>query len=152
MKKIIIIVVAIVVIGGVYLLLKQNNSGSNPVTTKSPRPTVAATPSPTKSPVSVSPSLIPTSTLKPNSAPVTHAVTIQGFAFKQSPLTIKKGDTIVWTNADSVPHTVTGNSGGPASPTVNPNGTYSFKFTSTGTFDYHCSFHPSMIGTVVVTQ
>src|SRR5262245_46739842 len=40
--------------------------------------------------------------------PQTYNVTIQNFSFNQSALTVKKGDTVVWTNKDSAPHTVTG--------------------------------------------
>ena len=84
----------------------------------------------------------------PAPAPVTHAVTIQNFAFSPSPFTIKKGDTIVWTNKDSAPHTVTG--GALSSGTLSTGQTYTFTFPSAGTLSYACNFHPSMHGTVVV--
>jgi plastocyanin len=32
------------------------------------------------------------------------------------------------------------------------NQTYSFAYDKTGTFSYHCSIHPSMKGTVIVTN
>ena len=92
----------------------------------------------------------PTKTTKP--APVTRSVNIQNFSFDQTPLTIKQGDTVVWTNKDSAPHTVTGDNGGPSSGTLNQNQTYSFTFINNGSFAYHCNFHPSMKGTVTVTQ
>jgi len=80
----------------------------------------------------------------------TRTVTIQSFTFNQPTLTVKKGDVVTWTNQDAAPHTVTGDNGGLSSPTIGMNGTYSFTFTSVGTFNYHCTFHPSMKGTVVV--
>ena len=67
-------------------------------------------------------------------------------------MVIKKGDIIIWTNKDSAPHTATGDNGGPDSPTLGTGQSYSFTFTSAGTFTYHCNFHPSMKGTVMVTQ
>ncbi len=86
----------------------------------------------------------------PTPTPAPRTVTIQNFAFSPTPLNIKVGDTVVWTNRDSAPHTVTG-SGGMASPTLNTNDTYSLKFNTVGTFTYQCSIHSSMTGSVVVT-
>lgn len=88
----------------------------------------------------------------PVATPTTHNVSIQNFAFSQKSINVKKGDTVVWTNNDSAPHTVTGGNAGPASGTLNNGGTYSFTFNNTGMFDYHCAIHPSMTGNVVVTQ
>lgn len=80
-----------------------------------------------------------------------HSVAIEGFAFGPKSLNIKKGETIVWANNDSVPHTVTSDTGTTlASQTLNKGGNYSFTFNSAGTFSYHCAFHPSMKGTIVV--
>lgn len=65
--------------------------------------------------------------------------------------------TVVWTNMDSTPHTVT--SGKPAendtggtfdSGMIDPESTYSFMFMSPGTYDYFCSIHPWMTGEVIV--
>ena len=83
-------------------------------------------------------------------APATHTIAIQNFAFDAQLVNINKGDSVVWTNNDSAPHTVTGNNGGPDSPTINKNGTYRFTFNASGTFSYYCAFHPSMKGIIVV--
>ncbi len=83
-------------------------------------------------------------------APVTHNISIAGFAFGPSSLSVKKGDTVVWTNNDSAPHTVTGS--GLNSPTLGSGQKYTFTFNSAGTFRYHCNFHPSMQGSVTVAQ
>jgi len=80
----------------------------------------------------------------------THNIAIQNFSFVQPTITVKRGDTIVWTNKDSAPHTVTGSNGGPTSETLQTNGTYSFTFKNIGTFNYICAFHPSMKGVVIV--
>jgi plastocyanin len=82
--------------------------------------------------------------------PVTHNVSIQSFSFG-GPLAVKKGDTVIWTNRDSAPHTVTGE-GGLASNAIYQSGTYSFTFDSVGVFNYYCTYHPSMKGTVTVSE
>ena len=78
---------------------------------------------------------------------------IANFAFSPSVITVKKNTKVTWTNNDSVPHTVTSDSGTLlSSTTLNTGDTYSFTFTQTGTYSYHCTIHPMMKGTVVVTE
>lgn len=84
-------------------------------------------------------------------APSGKSVNIQSFAFSPADLTVNLGDTVVWTNKDSVAHTVTSDSGTELDSPQIPNGqTYSHKFATAGTFTYHCSLHPSMKGTITV--
>ncbi len=64
--------------------------------------------------------------------------------------TVKKGVTVTWTNNDTMDHTVTGN--GWASPTLAPGQSYSRRFDTAGSFDYHCAIHPAMQGTVNVVN
>ena len=75
------------------------------------------------------------------------------YRFDPAVLTIRKGATVVWTNISDAPHTVTSDSGTLlASSTVTPSGgTFRFTFTQPGTYHYHCTIHPSMQGTIVVT-
>jgi plastocyanin len=159
-KNIVIGIVAVIVVAGGIYLFTQNQNGANntaptgvvnpqtPSSTLSPSPVAVPVPAPTPAPA---PS--PKPTPAPSSVPVTHGVIIQNFSFNPSPLTIKKGDTVIWTNKDAVAHNVIGTSGGPSSPAISPNGTYSYTFNSTGTFGYYCSFHPTMPhATVVVTE
>jgi plastocyanin len=88
------------------------------------------------------------------SVAATHDISISGFAFMPGSLTITVGDTVKWTNNDSVTHTVT--SGTPGSPsglfneTVPMNATFSYTFTQTGNVTYYCSIHTSMTGRVDV--
>ena len=78
-------------------------------------------------------------------------VTLQNFAFSPASVTVKVGDTVTWTNKDSAGHTVASDDGTSfTSPTKATGATFSFTFTKTGTYAYHCSIHPSMKGTVVV--
>lgn len=84
----------------------------------------------------------------------TSSVAIQNFAFSPANITVKKGTTVTWTNKDSVAHTVTETDGktGPTSGDVNPGANYTFTFNTPGTYHYHCSIHPEMVGTVIVTS
>jgi amicyanin len=79
-------------------------------------------------------------------------VDITNFAFAPATLTIPVGATVTWTNRDEEPHTVVAGDGSFHSPGMGTGGTYSFTFTNAGSFDYVCSIHPFMHGTVVVTK
>ncbi len=84
-------------------------------------------------------------------APEARSVTIQGFAFNPETLVIKKRETVVWTNMDGVRHTVTSAEGDKLdSPLLARGETYSHTFTEAGEFEYICSPHPQMTGTIIV--
>ncbi len=86
------------------------------------------------------------------SAPVAgDQVSIDNFAFAPATLTIRAGGTVTWTNRDEEPHTVAAGDGSFHSPGMGTGSTYSRTFATPGTFDYVCSIHPMMHGTVVVT-
>ncbi len=78
-------------------------------------------------------------------------VNIDGFAFVPLTLTVKAGTTVTWTNRDEEPHTVAASDGSFRSPGMGTGATFAHTFASAGTFDYVCSIHPMMHGTVVVT-
>ncbi|PJC50754.1 MAG: copper-binding protein [Nitrosopumilales archaeon CG_4_9_14_0_2_um_filter_34_16] len=69
---------------------------------------------------------------------------------------IASGTTIAWENADNTVHTVT--SGKPPadadgmfdSEMMTAGGIFEYTFTDAGTFDYYCTYHPWMVGTVNV--
>jgi plastocyanin len=77
-------------------------------------------------------------------------VTLANFAFSPTTLTVKVGTTVTWTNKDSTSHTVVSDTGVFDSGNLAPNATYTYVFAKAGTFNYHCSIHPSMKGTVIV--
>ncbi len=77
-----------------------------------------------------------------------YQVTIKDFAFSPAVITIKVGDTVTWTEQDSVHHTATG--GIFDSGDLGQGQTYSKTFDKVGTYDYICSYHSSMKGTVIV--
>jgi plastocyanin len=85
-----------------------------------------------------------------STGPGMNEVWIQGMAYNPSTITVTTGTTIIWTNKDAVAHTVTSSTGLFDSGSVGNNGTYSHTFTTAGTFQYFCIFHPSMVASVVV--
>src|SRR5215470_14534079 len=77
------------------------------------------------------------------------AVKIGNFTFGPQELKVKAGTTVIWTNEDDMPHTVVSPNNF-RSKVLDTEGTYSFTFTTPGTYKYFCSLHPHMTGTVVV--
>jgi plastocyanin len=69
-------------------------------------------------------------------------------AFAPINVTVKTGETVMWTNNDTVTHTVTGTDFD--SGDIAPGATYSHTFATPGTFTYKCTIHPSMIAKVTV--
>jgi plastocyanin len=79
-------------------------------------------------------------------------VNIDDFAFVPLTLTVAVGTTVTWTNHDEEPHTVAASDGSFRSPGMGTGGTFSHTFSAPGKFEYVCSIHPMMHGTVVVTS
>jgi plastocyanin len=65
-------------------------------------------------------------------------------------LNVAVGTTVTWTNVDSVVHTSTSDATGWNSGAIDPGGRFSVAFQTAGTFPYHCTIHPGMVGRVVV--
>lgn len=98
-----------------------------------------------------------TTTSSSSSAPAPAAtggggsVTMKSIKFNPATVKVKAGDTVTWTNEDSVGHDVTnksfksGSAGG-----IEPGQSFKHKFAKAGTFKYVCTVHPGMQGTVVV--
>lgn len=90
-----------------------------------------------------------------NSAVSTDKVKIQNFMFMPMTIKVAVGTTVTWTNNDSVQHSVTADtiaSDAPNGPLFGQGQSYSFKFTKTGQYTFHCMLHPYMRGTVIVTN
>lgn len=91
-------------------------------------------------------------------APTTPAsnktISITASAFSPNATTVKKGTAVTWTNNDTVNHALATDeeTGGPHSPQLKPGESYTFTFSKTGTFHYHCVLVPSLTGTVTVTD
>jgi|GEM_PF-111499 len=83
-------------------------------------------------------------------APPVVGVEIKDLAFNPAQINISKGTAVIWTNNDSLAHTVTSDTNLFDSGNVNPGQTFEFTFNEIGTFKYHCSIHPEMLGEITV--
>jgi plastocyanin len=92
-------------------------------------------------------------------APVVAAdvtITINGMngslSFSPNPATVTAGQTVAWRNGDSVAHTATSDTGAFDTGTLTPGATSApIMMSATGSLNYHCKIHPSMVGTLTVT-
>src|SRR5580704_14908626 len=129
MNKIIIgVIIVVIVIGGAaYLMHKHNEMQSMNM-----RPATQ-----TQSSAS--------SAAKPAGK---NAVTIQNFAFSPATITIKAGQSITWTNEDSVGHSATADDNSWDTGVLPQGQSKTIAFAKAGTYTYHCSVHPNMKATV----
>jgi plastocyanin len=77
-------------------------------------------------------------------------VKIDNFAFGPQRLTVAIGTTVRWENEDDIPHNIASTSKVFRSKVLDTHDSFSFTFTAAGVFDYFCSLHPHMTGTIVV--
>lgn len=86
-----------------------------------------------------------------SSSPTTVAantVIAKNIAFSPNELTVSVGTEVTFKNDDSVTHNIVGD--GFASGDLTPGNSFKFTFNTAGTFNYHCSIHPSMTGKIIV--
>ena len=81
--------------------------------------------------------------------PKTHQVEIRAMQFVPATLTVNAGDTVVWTNRDVVPHTVTA-AGAFDSQSIAGGQAWLHVVTGTGELTYGCTFHPTMTAKLTV--
>jgi putative membrane protein len=79
-----------------------------------------------------------------------HMVTIEAMRFQPADLTVKAGDSIVWTNRDSFPHTATSQAGGFDSDEIAAGRSWTYTAATAGEFPYLCTLHRGMKGTLRV--
>jgi plastocyanin len=77
-------------------------------------------------------------------------ITIDNFTFTPKELTVAVGTTVKWVNHDDIPHTIVEKKTTFRSKALDTDDSFSFTFTSAGTFDYFCGLHPHMVGQVIV--
>ena len=77
-------------------------------------------------------------------------IVMKNLAFDPATVTIKAGESVIWTNLDSMNHTVVADNGEFKSGNLGQNATFTFKFDKAGSYPFHSGIHPSMTGTVVV--
>lgn len=79
-------------------------------------------------------------------------VDMRGNAFGPSELTIQAGDSVTWTNKDAAIHDAAALDGSWTTPKLNINEEATLAFDTAGTFEYRCTIHPQMRGTLTVTE
>jgi plastocyanin len=80
----------------------------------------------------------------------THPVEIRALRFLPDTVVVAPGDTVVWTNADLVPHTATSAAGGWDTGEIGGSASGRTVAGKPGTYPYVCAYHPTMRGTLVV--
>lgn len=77
-------------------------------------------------------------------------VKIDNFVFAPNAMTVPAGTTIRWTNRDDVPHNVVAEDKSFKSKVLDTDESFSYTFSTPGTYTYLCSIHPKMTGKIVV--
>lgn len=81
-------------------------------------------------------------------APVGASVSVANMAFTPATVKVTQGKSVAWTF--HAVHTTTSDQGFWDSGNQNPGMVYTHTFTDAGTYRYHCSIHPDMLGAVQV--
>jgi plastocyanin len=77
-------------------------------------------------------------------------VVVKSFSFTPQKITVSTGSKVTWEFKDSVDHNVTANDKSFHSKDEGNGGSYSFTFNTAGTYDYVCTIHQYMTGSVTV--
>lgn len=143
---------SIAILGIVAVIALGASLGSLPYALVSAQQTNSTSTTPTNSTGGNSVSIVP------------NASTMANKAFAPDDINAKVGDTVTWTNKDTIFHTVTSGTGpsdtthgkefdsglsGPTALTTQGK-TFSHKFMTAGEFPYFCQLHPTMVGKVEV--
>lgn len=80
----------------------------------------------------------------------THTVVIKGMKFTPADLVINAGDTVMWINEDSPRHSVTDLNGAFDTGLISKGASASLTFNGAGAFNYRCTPHGNMRGTITI--
>jgi plastocyanin len=140
-------------------LLVHACGGYSSPTSPYPSPAPAATPTPAPTPVpETAPTPAPTPAPAPTPTPsATVVIEILGengnMSFAPAAASLQAGQQVRWHNADATVHTATQDGGGFDTGFLLPGSTSApITLTAAGTLRYHCSVHPSMVGSLAVTR
>jgi plastocyanin len=128
--------------GTVTVVAASGASAAPSTPSPSPAPAAAPVPSPTPPPSGSSDTTA--------NAPLAVAVEAADLEFRAPTVVVSAGGTVTWTNVGQAPHTVTAGDGSFDSGMLDSGGTFAQTFPTAGTYDYVCTFHPGMAGTVQV--
>ena len=80
-------------------------------------------------------------------------IEIKDFAFNPQTITVKSGQKITWINHDEEPHTVVSvGKKFQRSSALDADQEFSITAGAPGRYEYFCSVHPKMTGTIVVEK
>jgi plastocyanin len=121
-----------------------SDSNSSTPTNPTPAPTPEPTPAPAPTPA-------PTPTPTPPSGIVTiNVIGVNGAqSFSPNPVTLPAGQMVVWHNIDTITHRVVLNDGTLDTGNIDAGASSQPMAINMGGGPYHCSIHPSMVGTIV---
>ena len=87
-----------------------------------------------------------------STAPASGSITVQvkDFSFEPQNITVTTGTKVTWMFDDSAKHNVTAKDNSFKSTDLAAGGSFSYTFNSKGTYDYLCTIHQYMTGTVTV--
>ena len=81
-----------------------------------------------------------------------YRVNIKNGSFVPSALTVPVGATVEWHNQDGVQHRIVSSQGLFDSGVIDSGKKFSVKFNSAGAYNYYCSLHPQMQGSITVSS
>jgi plastocyanin len=80
-------------------------------------------------------------------------IEIKDFAFNPQALTVKSGEKVTWINRDEEPHTIVSvEKQFKKSTALDTDQEFTITAGAPGTYNYFCSVHPKMTGTIVVEK
>jgi plastocyanin len=77
-------------------------------------------------------------------------VSMKNSMFTPETLVVSLNTTVKWINDDKIAHNVMSNTAIFSSGNMVVGATFTYKFTSAGTFPYKCTLHPGMDGVIIV--
>lgn len=126
-----------------------SDSSSDSAGTSTPPP--AATPtSTTPAPTTTTTTTTTTNATGGATAGTNLVIDMIGLKFAPAGATVKVGDTVTWTNQDSVAHNVTSSDGSIKSSNFGKGQSFTWTAVKKGTISYTCTLHPGMNGTLNV--
>jgi len=80
-------------------------------------------------------------------------IQIKDFPFNPKTITVKSGEKVTWTNRDEEPHTIVSvEKQFKKSTALDTDQEFTITAGAPGTYNYFCSVHPKMTGTIVVEK
>lgn len=79
-------------------------------------------------------------------------IEITKHSFSLPTVSVPAGATVTWVNHDDDVHTVVSTTALFRSPGLDTDDSYSYRFTTPGTYEYFCTLHPLMVGKIIVRR